>query len=110
MQWNTLANEKSIKKTTDALKNSGIEAIVVEIGEDAKKKVLDLLPKNAEVMQMTSVTLDTIGVSKEINESGKYDSVRNKLNKLDRTTQGKEMQKLGSAPEWAVGSVHAVTE
>jgi len=29
---------------------------------------------------------------------------------MDRKTQGLEMQKLGAAPEWAVGSVHAVTE
>ena len=29
---------------------------------------------------------------------------------MDRATQGREMQKIGSAPEWAVGSVHAVTE
>ena len=61
-------------------------------------------------MQMTSITLDEIGVSKEINESGNYDSVRNKLNKLDRNTQHREMQQLGAAPEWAIGSVHAVTE
>jgi hypothetical protein len=29
---------------------------------------------------------------------------------MDRKTQGREMQKIGSAPEWAVGSVHAITE
>ena len=110
MQWDTLANEESIDKTITALKNAGIESVVVETGSDAKKKLLDLLPKNAEVMQMTSVTLDTIGVSQEINESGNYDSVRNKLNKLDRATDSLKMQKLGSAPEWTVGSVHAITE
>ena len=30
--------------------------------------------------------------------------------KMDRATQGTEMQKLGAAPEWAIGSVHAVSE
>ena len=59
---------------------------------------------------MTSVTLDKIGISKEINESGNYNSVRKKLMTMDRKTQGKEMQKLGAAPEYAIGSVHAVTE
>lgn len=110
MQWDTLASEESLNKTITALKNASIESIVVETGAEAKKKVTELLPKNAEVMQMTSVTLDTIGVSEEINESGKYDSVRNKLFKLDRNTQGRQMQQLGTAPEWTVGSVHAVTE
>ena len=28
---------------------------------------------------------------------------------MDRNTQGTEMKKLGSAPDWAVGSVHAIT-
>src|SRR6478752_6066657 len=106
MQWETLANNESLKTTIDALEKAGINASVVETGEDAKKKVLELIPEKAEVMQMTSVTLDTIGVSKEINESGKYNSIRNKLYKLDRATQGREMQILGAAPEWAIGSVH----
>src|SRR5215469_17144575 len=110
MQWDTLASEESITKTIDALKNANINALVVNTGEDAKKKVLELLPKQAEVMQMTSITLETIGVSQIINESGDYDSVRNKLNKLDRATQHREMQRIGASPEWAVGSVHAVTE
>jgi len=110
MQWNSLASDESIEKTVDSLKKNGITAHVVSTAEDAKKKVLDLLPKGAEVMQMTSITLDTIGVTEPINESGDYGSVRNRLNKLDREKDHVEMQKVGSAPEWAVGSVHAVTE
>jgi len=110
MQWDTLANEESLKKTIEALKNAGMDSVVVQTSEEAKKKALALLPKNAEVMQMTSVTLDAIGVSQEINESGDYDSVRNKLNKLDRATQGAEMQKLGAAPQWTIGSANAITE
>ena len=110
MEWNKLASEESLQKTIASLKKNGIDAIIVTTGEEAKSKVLELLPKNAEVMPMTSVTLDTIGVSQAINESGDYDSIRNKLNELDRTTQSAQMQKIGAAPEWSVGSVHAVTE
>ena len=54
-------------------------------------------------MNMTSTTLDTIGVSKEIMESGNYKAVRKELESLDRETQGLEMQKLGAAPEWLLG-------
>lgn len=105
-----LASDQSIQKTIGALKANGINAVVVENAEKAKKKVFEIIPQNAEVMTMSSVTLETIGIDKEINESGKYSSVKNKLFKLDRKTQGLEMQKLGAAPEYAVGSVHAVTE
>lgn len=108
--FDQLANEESIKDTIASLKNAGIEAMVVATGKDAKKKVLEMLPKGAEVMNMASVTLETIGLDKAINESGNYDALKTKLMKMDRKTQALEMQKLGAAPEWSVGSVHAVTK
>ena len=109
-KWNQLANKQSIDKAIEALKANGINAQFVENSDDVKREVLELIPQGAEVMNMTSVTLDTIGLPKDLNESGKYNSVRNKLNFMDRVTQGLEMQKIGASPEWAVGSVHAVTE
>ena len=69
-----------------------------------------MLFRSVEVMTMTSVTLDTIGVPQEIQSSKKYNFVREKLMSMDRKTQSVEMQKLGAAPEWAIGSVHAITE
>src|SRR5258708_3177769 len=110
MDYSQLASQESIDRTSAALKANGIHVLVVEKGEEAKQKILEMLPQGAEVMNMTSVTLDTIGVAKEINESPKYNSVRNKLSSMDRKTQSSQMQKLGAAPEWVVGSVHAVTE
>ena len=108
--WSELASDESIAKTIENLKTSGTNAMVVENGAKAKEKVLEMLPKNAEVMSMSSVTIDTLAIAKEINESGNYDSVKNKLFKMDSKTQGLEMQRIGAAPQYAVGSVHAVTE
>ncbi len=108
--FSELADDQTILNTIQALKTNGIEAILVENGLKAKEKVIELLPKGAEVMNMSSVTLETLEIDKEINESGNYNAVKPKLMKMDRQTQALEMQKLGSAPEWAVGSVHAVTE
>lgn len=109
-KWSTLPSKKIIDKTIKALKKNNINAYFVETKEDAKKKVLRLIPQGAEVMTMSSVTLGESGIAKEINESGKYDSVKKKLNSMERETEGREMQKLGAAPSYAVGSVHAVTE
>lgn len=109
--WDELADEQTIQNTIKALKQNGIEAVVVRNGEGAKKKVLESIPKGSEVMTMTSVTLDTIGLSEEINKAGgRFKPVRNKLYAMDRNTQQQEMNRLGSVPEFAVGSVHAVTE
>ena len=105
-----LGSASRVTKTIEALKENGINAFVVDNGQEAKRKVLEMIPEGSEVMNMTSVTVDSIGLSKEINESGKFDSVKNKLAKMDRKTQNLKMQRIGAAPEWAVGSVHAVTE
>lgn len=109
-KWTKIPDQKTLDKTVRALASNGIETIVVENGEEAKEKILELLPKGAEIMNMTSVTLDEIGVPSEINESADFISVRKKLMQMDRTTQGLEMQKIGSAHEYTLGSVHAVTE
>ncbi len=109
-KWNKLADKQTIDKTIVALKANGIEAELVENAEQAKQRVLEILPAGAEVINMSSVTLDTTSIPQEINESGKYISVKNQLNKMDRETEGLKMQKLGSAPDWTIGSVHAVTE
>lgn len=109
-KWDALANDESIQKTVEALKANGINPIVVANGNDAKRKVLELLPQGAEVMSMSSVTIDTLELPKEINESGKYNSARNKLAKMNRKIQGLEMQRIGAAPQYAIGSVHGVTE
>ncbi len=105
-----LAERKTVEKAIAGLKARGIEAVFVESGEEAKRKVLEMVPQGAEAFTSSSTTLDTIGLPKEINEGGKYNSVRAKLNSMDRKTQSLEMRKLGAAPEWVVGSVHAVTQ
>lgn len=110
MNWTEKANEEIIKKTAAALSENGVKVIIAASAEDAKKKALEILPHKAEVMTMTSETLREIGLESEINESGNYDAVKPKLYSMNRDEHGASMQKLGAAPEWAIGSVHAVTE
>ncbi|MBI4050297.1 MAG: LUD domain-containing protein [Candidatus Doudnabacteria bacterium] len=109
-KFGQLASDETIQKTIAALKDNGIEAVAVQNSEAAKRKAFEIIPEGAEIMNMTSMTLESLSVVKEILESGRFNSVRNKLNQMDRKTQGPEMQKIGAAPEWVFGSVHAVTE
>ncbi|HET6845903.1 MAG TPA: LUD domain-containing protein, partial [Anaerolineales bacterium] len=51
-----------------------------------------------------------LGIKEEIDKSGKYDALRPKMMKLDRQAQAKEIRKLGGTPDYAAGSVQAVTE
>ncbi len=109
-KWAQLPPKEVIDKTILALKKNNIEAVFAKDREDARKQVIALLRKGAEVFTMTSVTLDSLGISEEINKSDDYNSIRKKLESMDRKKQEREMQRLGAAPEFALGSIHAVTE
>ncbi len=110
-KFGQLASDESVQKTAKALEANNLKTIIVKNGKEAKEKVLKFIPEDSEVMTMTSVTLDTIGLSEQINKAdGKFKPVRDKLYAMDRNTQSREMAKMGSAPDWVVSSVHAVTE
>ena len=109
-KWSDKVDKEIILQTIDSLKKNNFNAIFVETLEQAKDKFFEILPQGASVLTNASVTLDTIGISQEINESGRYDSIKNKLSLMDRAASHLQMQQLGSAPTWAVGSVHAVTK
>ena len=104
------AGDESIAKVVAALTANNIEAIVVDTGEEARRRVLDLVPEGAEVNWAKSKTLEDLGLDKEFLESGRYDALRNRYLKMDRKTQYREIRKLTSAPDYMLGSVNAVTE
>lgn len=106
----TLASDEVLARTTAALQQNGFTVHTVDNGAQAKAHALRLIPAGADVMTMTSVTLDAIGLGQVLNESGTYNAIRPKLMKLDWKTQANEARKLAAAPDWVVGSVHAVTE
>ena len=109
-RFSKLASDEQIRRTARSLESNGIRTIIVNDGEEAKQKVLDILPAGAEVFDSTSRTLDAIGLASEIGESQRYEKVRDRLSKLDQKTQAEEMRKTGAAPNYIIGSVHAVTE
>ena len=99
-----------IEQVAKALRAHGIEAIVVETGADARAAVLGRIPEGAEVHSGKSKTIEDIGLYAELMESGRYDAIRPRIARLDRATQGREIRKLGAAPDFMLGSVAAVTE
>lgn len=109
-KYGELASASSIEKVVGELAKKGITALVVENGQAAKEKVLEIIPAGAEVMNMTSMTLENTGIAKALSEPGKFDFIRKKLEKMDDKTEGMAKRRLGAAPEWVVGSIHALTE
>ncbi len=114
--WARLASDDQVERTATALEANGMRTIVVETGDEARHQVFALLPAGAQVMTMTSRTLETIGVAEEINEPSemtelpRYDAVRPALMRMDMKTQWPEMRRMGASPDFTIGSVHAVSE
>lgn len=110
MKYTELPEMDTIEKTAAALRSNNFSVHIAATGAEAKEKVLSLIPKNAEVMTATSETLNTLSLNETINTSGDYESVMTKLSGMSRETDGREMQRIGAAPEYVVGSVHAITQ
>ena len=105
-----LANDEKIARTSKALEANGIQTLIAETGADAKRLFLELIPEGSEVFLSSSVTLEQLGIVADVDQSGRFDAVRPKMYAMNRETQGREIRKLISAPDFAAGSVHAVTE
>jgi LUD domain len=105
-----LASGDRIVAAASALDRNGITSLVVDSGEQARDAVRSILPIGGEVFNNTSRTLEAIGVAEDIERSGLYQPLRPRLYQLDREMQGREMRQLGAAPDFVVGSAHALTE
>ena len=109
-EFSKLASDEQIERTVKALEANGIHAVVAENGEEAKRIFFDLVPEGVEIFLGASVTLETLEIKDVIDKSGRFNAVRPKMFAMDRATQSREIRKLGGAPDYAAGSVHAVTE
>jgi hypothetical protein len=105
-----LASDDRIERATKALEANGIHTLIAQNSEEARKMFFDLIPEGSEVFLGASVTLEKLGIKDEVDKSGRFDALRPKMFAMDRATQGREIRKLGSAPDFAAGSVHAITE
>jgi hypothetical protein len=105
-----VASRERIDAVAAALERNGIRATVAADGADARETVHSLLPDGAGVYNNTSRTLETIGVSDDIERSGRYQALRLRLYQMDREMQRDEMRTIAASPEYVVGSAHAVTD
>ena len=108
-RFTRLPAEQTLAATVVALEEHGFSVEVVDDLDAAREAVLARIPEGASVMTNTSVTLQETGIAAAIDGSGPYDSARNKMLALDFATQLPEMKAVAGQPDYALGSVHAVT-
>jgi acyl-CoA hydrolase len=108
-RFTTLPDEQTLAAAVTALEEHGFSVQVVDDLDAARQAVLARIPHGSSVMTNTSVTLQDTGIADAINDGGPYDSARNKMFALDFATQAQQMKAIGGQPDYALGSVHAIT-
>jgi acyl-CoA hydrolase len=108
-RFTALPDAQELAATVVALEEHGFSVQVVDGPDDARTAVLARIPAGSTVMTNTSVTLTETGIADAINDGGPYESARNKMFALDFETQVQQMKAIGGQPDYALGSVHAVT-
>jgi hypothetical protein len=105
----TLPDDKTLAATVVSLEEHGFSVEVVDDFDAARQAALARIPQGSSVMTNTSVTLQETGIEDAINNGGPYESARNKMLALDFQTQAQDMKAIAGQPDYALGSVHAVT-
>jgi hypothetical protein len=109
-KYATAASEDKITKTAKALAANGFKVKVVDTLRQLHDEVLKLIPDGSEVFTGTSRTLEQSGLTEALNTEP-YKSVRAMFAPLaGDPDKAVEMKRIGSASDYAVGSVHAITE
>jgi hypothetical protein len=90
-RFRTLASSDRLERVAHALRRNGIDALVVDSVVDARAKVLELLPEEAEVGTGTSESLSRSGILEKL-ASGRYDYLAPKIRSLDRATQAGQIR------------------
>lgn len=108
-QFDVLPDEQTVAATVSALESHGFSAEVVDDLTAARKAALALIPHGARVWKNTSMTLDETGISAGVDApDGPYESVRLQMTAQNFATR--QMKEIAAAPDYALGSVHAITQ
>ncbi|WP_084316713.1 LUD domain-containing protein [Actinospica robiniae] len=104
------ASADRLERTAAALTAKGFAVEILGDAAAARARVKELIPLGASVFTAASETLRLSGLEEDINAGGDYQSVKSRAMTMDRETEGDELRRLVATPDFAVGSVTAVTE
>lgn len=111
MNYTTLATQESINTAVAGLSSRNVEAIIVKNGTEALKKIKELIPAGASVMNGASTTLDQIGFIEYLKsgEHGWNNLHENIVNEKDPVKQA-ILRKQAVLSDYYLGSVHGLAE
>jgi hypothetical protein len=108
--FSQLASAEQVERTAGALEANGFHTLIAEDRQQARRLFFQLLPDGAQVFQGKSATLEELGITDELEQSGRFVALRATLRTFDRQTQADQIRRLVASPDFMTGSVAAVTE
>src|SRR5260221_9976283 len=104
------ASVATLTAVADRLRARNFDVVNVPDAAAARAALLERIPLGAEVHSGKSKTLEEIGIYADLAASGRYDFLRDRLFKMDRETEYRQMRKLSAAPDIMLASPQALTE
>jgi acyl-CoA hydrolase len=99
-----------LEQVAATLRDHNFAAEIVDDAAAARARVSELITEGATVFTVASETLRLSGIEADLNESGRYDSVKARSVTMDRATQMADIWRLIACPDVIVGSVSAITQ
>jgi L-lactate utilization protein LutC len=111
MKWAELADEDTVKRTSEALRARGVRVDFLQTREEGLKRLIERIPTGAEVMTGSSTTLKEIGFV-DLLKGGKHqwNNLKDEIVKEKDPLKQMELRKRSVTAEYFLGSVHAVTQ
>src|SRR5438270_6488948 len=78
-RWGARADDVRVRRTMAALEANGITVLRASDAATAKRIVMELIPEASPVHQGASQTLDVLGITYELENSGRYAALRPQL-------------------------------
>jgi len=88
----------SLERAAAALTAHGFTVEILDDAAAARTRIKDLIPEGASVFTGASETLRLSGIEEDINDSGRYDALKQRGRTMDRATQLDEIWRLLSTP------------
>jgi acyl-CoA hydrolase len=101
---------KRLAHAAAALSDRGFNVSVARSRTEATRLAVDLVPDGSRVHTGASVTIAELGITDELERSGRYLPVRPAVMAMDRASQADEIRRLVGTPDVFLASAAAVTD
>ncbi|MGH3801998.1 MAG: hypothetical protein ACRDTD_18055, partial [Pseudonocardiaceae bacterium] len=101
----TAATKEAVHRAAEAARERGLNVEIVHTVSEARKLVDGLLPTDKTIFTASSETLRLSGITEDIDESGRFVSLRTQLREAGAERDFEQLRVRSTAPDVVVGSV-----